>query len=138
LIAEGFADTKRRTTTTDSWVWPWLSRHSMYIICVPNKNTTHEKLAKKQGENNTILAPQRAADDNDASATDKTVQVKNRVLLFWREKTFPDNCVVPKPHSLQNAKSKKLTRMNHGAAGHGLYRLWVVRVRCQLPILVDC
>jgi hypothetical protein len=61
LIAEGFADTKRRTTTTDSWVWPWLSRHSMYIICVPNKNTMHEKLAKKQGENNTTRKTRKKA-----------------------------------------------------------------------------
>ena len=46
-----------------------------------------------------------------------TVQVKNGVLLFWREKKL-----CSKTHSLQNAKQKKLTRMNHGAAGHGLYR----------------
>ena len=64
----------------------------------------------------------------------KTVQVKNGVLLFWREtKLFRTDCVVPKPHFLQNAKCKmKKTHKDEP------WRLWAVRVRCQLPLLVDC
>ena len=53
----------------------------------------------------------------------KTVQVKNSYKLFWQEKKlYQTDCVVPQPHSLQNAKAKKLTRKLHG--NHGRRRSW--------------
>jgi len=53
----------------------------------------------------------------------KTVQVKNGDELFWREKKlYWKDCVVPQPHSLQNAKAEKLTRKLHG--NHGRRRSW--------------
>jgi len=60
---------------------------------------------------------------DEAKMAFKTVQVKNWVLLFWREKKlYRTDCVAPQPHSLQNAKADKLTRKSHG--NHGRRRSW--------------
>jgi hypothetical protein len=69
-----------------------------------------------------------------------TVQVKNEVLLFWRGKNSSGQTSLFPSHILCKMQNrKKLTRINRGAAGNGLYRhLWAFRVRCQLPLLVDC
>ena len=38
------------------------------------------------------------------------VQVKNGVMLFWREtKLYRTDCIVPQPHSSQNAGTEQYT-----------------------------